>query len=325
MNDIEKAVILLKQGKLVAFPTETVYGLGADATNPEAVRKIFAAKQRPVDHPLIVHIASLDHLVRWARVIPDSAWQLANVFWPGPLTLILKKAPSVSDLVTGTQDTIGIRIPHHPIAQALLQAFNGGLAAPSANRFGRISPTTAEAVQEELGNAVDLILAGGQCEVGVESTIVDVSGEDPVILRPGMITQAEIEAVLQRTLAIKKKTSPRTSGMHAMHYAPETFTQLMTTGALTHFLSQSISGRIACVTYNPFTVPEGVVHVVMPKNAKQYAQKLYRVLRELDKEKFQQIIVEDVPEDKSWDAIRDRLQRAANSNTSFSRLRKKGE
>lgn len=204
MQDIEKAATILHAGGLVAIPTETVYGLGADARNPEALRKIFTTKQRPIDHPLIVHIADMTQLSDWAVAISDSALLLAKAFWPGPLTLILKKAPGVLDLVTGNQETIGIRIPNHPVAIALLKTFGRGVAAPSANRFGRISPTTADAVREELGNAVDLILDGGPCAVGVESTIVDVTGEAPVVLRPGMITQQQIAAVLKRAVIAQK-------------------------------------------------------------------------------------------------------------------------
>src|SRR4029078_13456997 len=194
-QDINQAVAILRSGGLVAMPTETVYGLAADARNPEALRKIFLAKQRPSDHPLIVHIADMEQLPQWTSAVSALAQKLARAFWPGPMTLILPKADSVLDLITGKQTTIGIRIPNHPVAQALLKAFGSGVAAPSANRFGHISPTTAEAVREELGDAVDMVLDGGQCDIGVESTIIDVSRGDPVILRPGMISAADIEAV----------------------------------------------------------------------------------------------------------------------------------
>ena len=195
---LAEAVELLRAGELVAFPTETVYGLGADAGNPEALAKIFAAKGRPADHPLIVHVPDVAHLDQWAREIPDAAHLLAQAFWPGPLTLILKRQPTVPDLVTGGQDTVGLRIPHHPLALQLLKAFDGGIAAPSANRFGHISPTTAQHVREELGAAVALVLDGGPCSVGIESTIVDLSRGDPVILRPGMISAAQIDQALHQ-------------------------------------------------------------------------------------------------------------------------------
>ncbi|MEO8963719.1 MAG: L-threonylcarbamoyladenylate synthase, partial [Gammaproteobacteria bacterium] len=221
-NFVINAVEVLRAGGLVAMPTETVYGLGADARNVSALRKIFLAKQRPMNHPLIVHLAEISQLEEWADDISETGLLLAKAYWPGPLTLIFKKAPGVNDLVTGGQETIGLRIPHHPVAQALLQAFGGGIAAPSANRFGRISPTTAKAVYEELGDSVDLILEGGQCSVGVESTIVDVSGKHPTILRPGMITAANIEEVLHSRVIDKPQSAPRVSGSMESHYAPAT-------------------------------------------------------------------------------------------------------
>ncbi|WP_442770390.1 L-threonylcarbamoyladenylate synthase, partial [Zoogloea ramigera] len=198
MNDIQRAVQLLRQGELVALPTETVYGLGADALNPDAVAKIFAAKGRPSDHPLIVHLADASQIMTWAREVPKDAIALARAFWPGPLTLILKRDESVPDLVTGGQDTVGLRVPNHPVALELLRAFGSGVAAPSANRFGRISPTTAEHVRQELGERVALILDGGACAVGLESTIVDLSRGVPVILRPGAIGADDIARVLGR-------------------------------------------------------------------------------------------------------------------------------
>jgi len=235
-EEMTKAVDILRAGGLVAIPTETVYGLGADARNPSAVQKIFQAKQRPSDHPLIVHIGEIAQLHEWAVDISPEAWLLAKTFWPGPLTLILKKAPEVSELVTGQQTTIGLRMPNHPVALTVLKEFGGGIAAPSANRFGRISPTTAEAVQEELGDAVDLILEGGQCAVGVESTIVDVSGEQIAILRPGMITAEQIVAVLKQPVLTTPKNAPRVSGSMESHYAPLTPTKLMSIDEKRNFL-----------------------------------------------------------------------------------------
>ncbi|MEK7737911.1 MAG: L-threonylcarbamoyladenylate synthase, partial [Pseudomonadota bacterium] len=201
---IAHAVTLLRAGELVAFPTETVYGLGADAANPAAVAKIFAAKGRPADHPLIVHLPSAEALDAWAREVPESARKLAAAFWPGPLTLILKRQPQVPDAVTGGQDTVGLRVPDHPLALALLKAFDGGrfrgIAAPSANRYGRISPTSAAHVRAELGAAVPLVLDGGDCQVGIESTIVDLSRGTPRLLRPGAIGAADIAHVLGANL-----------------------------------------------------------------------------------------------------------------------------
>ena len=245
MNDIQRAVALLCQGELVALPTETVYGLGADALNPDAVAKIFTAKGRPSDHPLIVHLADAGQIMTWAREVPKDAIALARAFWPGPLTLILKRDESVPDLVTGGQDTVGLRVPNHPVALELLRAFGSGVAAPSANRFGRISPTTAEHVRQELGERVALILDGGACAVGLESTIVDLSRGVPVILRPGAIGADDIARVLGRRPrlrgefeaeaggAAEQGATPRVSGALAAHYAPRTPLELVATGRTT--------------------------------------------------------------------------------------------
>ncbi len=313
-EQIDKAVTVLRAGGLVAMPTETVYGLGADARNETALRKIFQAKQRPVDHPLIVHLADVSQLSLWAKNISAQALLLAKTFWPGPLTLILQKAEGVSDLVTGGQDTIGIRIPHHPVAQQLLRTFGSGIAAPSANRFGRISPTTSVAVREELGDTVDLILEGGQCEVGVESTIVDVSGKEPAILRPGMITAEQIAAVLQQTVTAKEKNVPRVSGSHELHYAPMTKTVLVPSAELKNFLANlnEKDFPVAVMSFEKVSAQQ-TISVLMSRDVKQYAHDLYQVLRDLDKEHVQQIIIEAVPQHAAWDAIRDRLQRAAHS------------
>ena len=225
--DYARAIELLCAGELVAIPTETVYGLGADAANPAAVAKIFAAKGRPADHPLIVHLAGHDAVDRWAEQVPAVAWELMETFWPGPLTLILKKQAWVPDAVTGGQDTVGLRVPGHPVALELLRRFaavageHAGIAAPSANRFGRISPTTAAHVQEELGDQVPLILDGGACKVGIESTIVDCSRGQPVVLRPGHIAPTHLEAVLGLVPLIETATgAPRVSGSLEAHYAP---------------------------------------------------------------------------------------------------------
>jgi L-threonylcarbamoyladenylate synthase len=255
---IDQAVDLLRQGRLVAFPTETVYGLGADASNPEAVRRIFLAKGRPVDHPLIVHIPSVASLDAWVLSVPEAAQQLAAHFWPGPLALILKKRPEVPLEVTGGQDTVGLRVPDHPIALRLLQAFGGGVAAPSANRFCRISPTLAIHVQEELGESVDMILDGGACQVGVESTIVDLSGSQPKLLRPGHITRDQIEAVLQTQLLLTPQVEQvdvmqiRAPGMMAIHYAPITPALLCSRASLSNIIADLIKQgkKIGLLTYH---------------------------------------------------------------------------
>jgi L-threonylcarbamoyladenylate synthase len=312
--EIDNAVRILRGGGLVALPTETVYGLAADARNPLALKKIFQVKERPIDHPLIVHIATIKQLAEWASAIPADAYALAEVFWPGPLTLILKKAPSVSDWVTGKQMTIGVRIPQHPVALALLSAFGDGLAAPSANRFGCISPTTSAAVRDELGTDVDLILDGGQCAVGVESTIIDVSGVQPVILRPGMITAAQIEAVLKKTLVTEKSSMVRVSGSHESHYAPRTPTRLIQTENIARFVAELKHADLPVAILHYQQTPilhAGVDWVSMPANAKDYAHDLYQKLRLIDHQNASQIVIEIVPAEREWDAIRDRLSRAS--------------
>ncbi len=311
---INEAVALLRRGELVALPTETVYGLGADAAQPEALAKIFLAKGRPFSHPLIVHLASSQQLPQWARAVPPEAALLAEAFWPGPLTLILKKQPEVSDLLTGGQDTVGLRVPAHPIAQALLQAFGGGIAAPSANRFTHLSPTTAQAVRDELGDKVACILEGGICEVGLESTILDLSREQPVILRPGMISAAQLEAVLKQPVRSSQEGAPRVPGMEPVHYAPETRLTLVASGEMEGFLNSLTAGDLPLaflVRQQPRTQPEGVQWLLMSEQPRQYAHDLYLTLRRLDQQGFKRIAVEAVPEGAEWEAIRDRLNKAA--------------
>lgn len=313
--DITKAAIILKEGGLVAFPTETVYGLGADARNEEAMRRIFAAKGRPFDHPLIVHIAHKKHITDWASDVSPAAMKLAEAFWPGPLTMIFKKKPGVLDVVTGGQDTIGLRIPRHPVAQALLQAFWGGIAAPSANRFTHISPTTANAVLDELGDKVDMVLDGGACEIGLESTIIDMTKDHPVILRPGMISAQEIAAVLGTPVALSRQDTPvRAPGMHHVHYAPMTRTTLVDTNEIPNMLNSLDPNDlpIVFVIYNDSASPQidHVNWVKMPSTPAGYAHDLYRTLRVLDNEHFKRIVIERVPEGAEWEAIRDRLTKA---------------
>lgn len=314
MNDIQKAVSLLNQGRLVAFPTETVYGLGADASNELAVREIFRAKERPYNHPLIVHLAHADQMKEWASDISPQAMQLANTFWPGPLTIILKKKSHVLDVVTGSQATVGLRVPNHPIALALLQAFGRGVVAPSANIFTHISPTTAIAVKEELGDRVDLILEGGACEVGLESTIIDMSGKIPVILRPGMISKEAIEKVLCTTVSSKRQDAPtvQAPGMHHHHYAPQTKTELVASDQLMQFIATNSVWPIALVVHNEFDIAasENIYLHTMPKDALAYAHTLYHSLRALDHLRLRKIVIEDVPKQADWEAIRDRLLKA---------------
>jgi len=317
MNDVKRAAELLRAGELVAIPTETVYGLGADASNPAAVAKIFAAKGRPADHPLIVHIPDATHLDRWARAVPEEARLLAAAFWPGPLTMILKRQPDVPDAVTGGQDTVGLRIPNHPLALELLREFAGGIAAPSANRFGRISPTTAQHVRDDLGGAVAMVLDGGPCQVGIESTIVDLTGRRAVILRPGMLSAAEIGRVLGRApLAADDPLAPpavRASGTLEAHYAPRTPLVLMPDDSLPIALRNAIvqKERVAVLAIHPapFEMP-GVTWHVAPPDPAGFAHELYARLRELDALGCDRIYVQK-PVGQPWQAIYDRLKRAA--------------
>jgi L-threonylcarbamoyladenylate synthase len=319
---IDRAVELLKAGELVGIPTETVYGLGADAANPQAVAKIFAAKGRPADHPLIVHIPGASHLERWAVDIPDCAWELAEAFWPGPLTLILKRAPGVPDAVTGGQDTVGLRVPGHPVALALLRAFaasggSGGIAAPSANRFGRISPTTADHVREELGEAVPLVLDGGPCAVGIESTILDLSSGQPVLLRPGHISPAAIEVVCGLLPIDPNTGSPRASGTLEAHYAPTTSMRMVDGARLLDFLNAMRHSGRRCGVLSHSQPPQAVcgptpAHAwrMLPADPVGYAHDLYAALRELDHQELELIVVEGIPSGPQWVAVADRLRRA---------------
>lgn len=325
--DLAEAVRLLQAGELVAFPTETVYGLGADAANPDAVAKIYAAKGRPSNHPLIVHLPGAAHLESWAREIPPVAWELAEAFWPGPLTMILKRADGVPDAVTGGQDTVGVRVPAHPLALEFLRAYaqagggkNGkcGVAAPSANKFGRISPTEASHVRDELGSAVALVLDGGHCEVGIESTIVDLSSDDavPRILRPGHITAAQIEAVIgiaPETPSVKPATAPRVSGSLAAHYAPRTPLRLVDAGELPKLVDElNAQGQhVGLLMRRVLPVALTQSLCLLPDKPEGFARGLYSALRELDRANCDVILVESIPEDPLWAAIGDRLKRAA--------------
>jgi L-threonylcarbamoyladenylate synthase len=313
------AVDLLVAGQLVAFPTETVYGLGADATNPAAVAKIFAAKGRPANHPLIVHLPGDAWLEQWADDIPQLAWDLAEMFWPGPLTLILKKQEWVPLAVTGGQDTVGLRVPGHPVALELLKAFadagtRGGIAAPSANLFGRISPTSVAHVRAELGERVPLVLEGGDCRVGIESTIVDLSRAEPAVLRPGHIRPEQLAAVLGSAPAVATAVgAPRVSGSLAAHYAPQTPMRMAAGTALLDLISAlRHSGRRAGVIAHSQAAQAGMPHLwrQLPARPDGYAQAIYRTLRELDDAGVDLIVVESLPEDAVWSAVRDRLRRA---------------
>jgi L-threonylcarbamoyladenylate synthase len=301
---IADALALIRAGGLVAIPTETVYGLAADAKNVSAVEKIFALKGRPANHPLIVHIAGAGQLADWASVVPDTATQLAEAFWPGPLTLILKKRADVPDAVTGGQDTVGLRCPNSALALALLRAFGGGLAAPSANRFGHISPTSAQHVRDEFGLQAPYILDGGECAVGIESTIVDLSGEYPRILREGQIRHAQLLPYVPALQSGESSASPRVSGSLAAHYAPRTPMQMRPRHAFTD-MAQADYAVLALDT-----VPDGWRGICLPSNADEYARGLYAGLRQLDALSARLIVIEQTPESAEWLAVNDRIKRA---------------
>lgn len=310
-SEIEAAVAALRRGDAIGLPTETVYGLAADANNADAVRRIFALKGRPADHPLIVHIAGVDQLSRWASGVPETARRLAERFWPGPLTLILEKRAEVPDVVTGGQDSIGLRCPNHPVALALLRAFDGGLAAPSANRFGRISPTLAEHVREEFGDAVPVVLDGGPCAVGLESTIVDLSGDTPRILRPGQIARGEIEALIGAVEMGSAAHSPRASGTLEAHYAPRTPMRLLARPALVAALAHAQASGKRCALLAIDQMPTDGEGLVLPARATRYGHDLYAALRRLDALGAELILVEQPPGGDAWLAVNDRLRRAA--------------
>lgn len=330
--EIVRAARLLEAGELVGLPTETVYGLAADAENPEAVARIYAAKGRPADHPVIVHVHRKADPLHWAEEVGEPARALMRAFWPGPLTLVLRRRPGVAEACAGGQDTIALRCPDHPVAQAVLAIFKGGqggLAAPSANRFGRISPTRADHVRAELGDAVALVLDGGPCAVGIESTIVDCSRADaaPRILRPGAITAEAIAAVLgvapggASTDAAAGAAggaggdgdgaaAPRVPGALAAHYAPRTPLRLASAAAID--ADWRPDGRVAVLARRPAPAPGP--WVALPPDAEGYAHGLYAALRDLDALGLDAIWVESLPSGDEWAAVADRLRRAAHGS-----------
>jgi L-threonylcarbamoyladenylate synthase len=337
---INEAVQTLRDGGLVAFPTETVYGLGADAKNAEAIQKIFSAKGRPSNHPLIVHLAAPDKfdqaqvdwlplLTPWVRDLSEDALKLMNAFWPGPLTLVFKKDKSVLIELTGGQDTVAIRAPAHPVAQELLRKFKGGVVAPSANRFGKVSPTSAADVRNEFEGMLDLmVLDGGNCEVGIESTIIDLSsGDGAILLRPGVITPKEILAKTGITVYRLDEAKdqnlipvlPRVSGSMRAHYAPTTPLRLYAPGRVLDALSEfpDIKSRVAVAVWDSESSlgEDGhpSVHfeeVEVPSNSTTFASRLYRSLRDLDQQGWDLILFPEPPAGEEWDGVRDRLQRA---------------
>ena len=308
---VSDAARALKAGNLVAFPTETVYGLGADASNQLAVARIYKVKGRPTDHPLIIHISSINNLDKWAKDIPEYAIKLARKFWPGPMTLILPRTDLAKDFITGGQDNVGIRVPSHTVAQALLKAFESqggyGVAAPSANRFGKVSPTCADDVKSELADYLstdDLILDGGTSEVGVESTIIDCTNLTPIILRPGAITAAMINDLLGikiETVLNNQTTQIKAPGLLESHYAPLAKVYLSGT-------PRSGDGFIALSNH---PTPDGVIRLISPANNNEYAKTLYQGLRLADSKKLAKVFVIAPTGDDIAVAICDRLQKAA--------------
>ena len=308
IDALARAAKQLKDGDLIAFPTETVYGLGADAQNESAVARIYKVKGRPQDHPLIVHVGDWQLMGEWASDIPDYAIDLARSFWPGPMTLILNRSELAKDFVTGNQNTVGIRVPNQTLALQLLNEFSKiggkGIAAPSANRFGQVSPTTAEAVREEIGaylDANDSILDGGPCAVGVESTIIDCTGNNPRILRPGAITAAMIKEVTGLSVESVERSEIRVSGSLENHYAPAAEVLLDVT-------PQPGDGFIALAE---ISTPEGVIRLAEPKSDESFAYLLYAALREGDAKELKRIVVAQPQGDGIALAIRDRLKRSA--------------
>lgn len=323
---IAQAAAHLAAGELVAFPTETVYGLGADAASDRAVAGIFAAKGRPSDHPLIVHVTGTLEAERFAREVPPVARRLMQAFWPGPLTVILPRREGVAGAAAGGQDSVGLRCPSHPVALALLRACAAhvppvwGVAGPSANRFGRVSPTTADHVRAEFGDALTVV-DGGACEVGIESSIVDCTRGRPVLLRPGVLTHAQIEAACGERLWLPHEiaeAAPRASGTLESHYAPQAPVRVMTASDLQAALlargreGGSASGTLAVWSRAVLTLPASAcVHRVMPPDARDAARALFAVLREFDAQGANTIWIEQPPDTPEWAGVRDRLQRAA--------------
>ncbi len=309
---VDRAVEILRAGGLVALPTETVYGLAADAENELAVRRIFAVKGRPSNHPLIVHIGEIHQLSEWAREVPLAAMQLAAAFWPGPLTLVLPRTARASDAVTGGLDTVALRVPRHPLTLAVLREFGGGLAAPSANRFGALSPTTAAHVMSELGNDVDLIFDGGACSVGVESTIVDLSTPTPRLLRPGGIPREHIEALLNVKLAAPE-AGTRAPGLLQSHYAPRAGLVLCTQDKVADEAAQRDlwGASVAVLSAIEPALPASIEHFALPLDPADAARVLYATLRKIDEKGFDVIVAVLPPEAGLGLAVRDRLTRAA--------------
>jgi L-threonylcarbamoyladenylate synthase len=315
VTEVERGVHALRMGGLVVLPTETVYGLAADAANPHAVARVYAVKGRPADHPLILHLAATARLETWAATIPEYVHNLAAELWPGPLTMVLPRTEQVADYVTGGQDTVAIRVPDHPVAQAVLTEFGGGVVAPSANRFGHVSPTTAEHARQDLGDrlvaGLDVVIDGGPCQVGVESTILDCTGDHPVVLRPGTLNLARIEEAAGVPISKEPARPIRVPGSLASHYAPQAQVQIVSNAA-DLVLGTSVTPEVGLLALAEVTTPAGVVRLAAPTEALEYARVLYAALREADALQLQRIVaIPPAGDDGAAVAVRDRLQRAA--------------
>jgi L-threonylcarbamoyladenylate synthase len=317
MNSINQAVKILRAGGLVSFPTETVYGLGADATNSAAVKKIYQIKGRPPTNPLIVHVADAAAARRYARIWPPAAGKLSAKLWPGPITLVLQKNPQIVDDATAGLGSVALRAPDHPLAQLLLREFDGPIAAPSANPSTRISPTTAKHVADQLGDRVDLILDGGPCRVGIESTVLDLTSEIPRILRPGGIDRETIESIIgpvELIEVVTKDSQPAASpGQHLVHYSPKTPCFRFERAADLH--SENLHGKMVAILLSQSQAkakfPSGVQIIEMPADPNDYARRIYAVLHELDEANFDSIWIEFPPDAPAWHAVRDRIRRAS--------------
>ena len=311
-DEIAAAVAALHAGEVIGLPTETVYGLAGDASNPAAVARIFAIKGRPSSHPVIVHVPDAGHVSRWARETPPAAAALMRHFWPGPLTIVLPRSDSVSGAVTGGQDTIALRVPAHPVALQVLRAFGSGLAAPSANRYGRISPTTAAHVRADLGQDVRIVLDGGPADVGLESTIVACLDQQVAILRPGRVGVADIEAVTGPVTGASP-TAPRVPGSVVSHYAPRTRLQIVDATALAEVMAENAkAGRtVAVLGRGTMPNPPAAAWLAAAPDAQAYGRALYDHLRRLDEAGADVILVVRPPDEPAWAAIHDRLERAA--------------
>jgi L-threonylcarbamoyladenylate synthase len=306
-----EAARVLREGGLVAFPTETVYGLGADATNPAAVDALFAVKGRPSGHPLIVHLGQRQLLDAWATDVDPRAQRLAEAFWPGPLTLVVPRGSQVPDAVTGGRDTVGLRVPNHPVALDLLEAFGGGVAAPSANRFGHVSPTTPQHVLRDLAGRIDLVVDGGPCSVGLESTIVEVVGGPVTLLRPGGVPIERIEEVLGEPVVDGRRGEARAPGMLASHYAPRATVEILDLDGLQARIAEMGSRSTAVLTAGKVDVPSGVFRWQLPPDADGFASRLYAALREADVLGVEHVVVVPPSEGPLAEAITDRLRKAA--------------